>query len=75
METSNEIPTKHKCSKCHKDMRVREDKGGCDCDKQHDKCETARNAKKRMSAEEIENVKLDYSYYSYIETKQDKNHK
>ena len=73
MNELNEIPLEYKCSKCHKDLRIRKDKGGCDCNKQHDKCKTAHNLKKRKSEDEIESIKLEYSINSYMTTKQDKN--
>ena len=66
------IPLTYKCSKCHKDMRLRKDKGGCECDKQHDKCKTAHNVNRRKSEDEIENIKLENSINSYIITKDDK---
>lgn len=70
---SNEIPVSHRCSRCHKDMRKEKDKGGCDCNREHNEFSVARNIKKRITEDEIDRIRLDNSYQSYIATKQDKN--
>ena len=30
-----EIPSEYKCSRCKKDMRIKDEYGGCECSKSH----------------------------------------
>jgi hypothetical protein len=70
---SNEIPPSHKCSRCHKDMRIEKDKGGFDCNTEHNEFVITKNIKKRKTEDEIDDKRFESSYQSYIITKQDKN--
>ncbi len=47
-------------------------KGACTCNRSHNKCEIAIVQNFRWTPEKLEEMRLDYSYYSVMMTKLDK---
>jgi len=65
------IPKQYKCAHCKRDLRIAQCEGGCKCNKNHNLSKYA-VSKFRWAPEQLDEMRLEYSYYTAMRTKQDK---